>query len=156
MGFPIVSPAPFYLRHRTLILVLALLISILCITRIIAGLRSEEPWLNWLANLVLWLFVLLRALRQRLLLTEQGLEYTDSLTTVRVPWAQITRLVSRKALGIWPVEGLEGWTAAPKPRDLFIDLTQFSRSWRQERLGAILRQKVPQLFQASDLTRSAG
>jgi len=91
-----------------------------------------------------------------LLITEQGLEYSDSLTTVYVPWAQIARLVSRKALGIWPVEGLEVWTAAPRPKDLFIDLTQFGRSWRQERLGAILRQRVPQLFQDSDLTRSAG
>ncbi len=153
---PGVSPAPFHIRNRTLILVLAPLVSILCLTRIIAGLRSGEPWLNWLAGLILWLFLLLLALRRRLLCTQLGIEYTDSFTTVHVPWAQITRVVSRKALGIWPVEGLEVWASVPRPKDLFIDLTQFSKSWRQERLGAILRQRVPQLFEDSDLTRSVG
>jgi len=42
MDLPIVSPAPFYIRNRTLILVLAPLISILCVSRIIVGVRSGE------------------------------------------------------------------------------------------------------------------
>ncbi len=155
MELPGVLPVVFRLRNRTLILVVSPLVSVLCVIRIFANIRSGEPWLNWLAGLVLWLFLILLALRRRLLLTQQMLEYMDSFTTLHVPWAQITRLVSRRALGIWPVEGLQAWVAAPKPKDHFIDLTQFSRSWRQEPLGAILRGKAPHIFQESAVKGSA-
>ena len=143
MEHPGASQAVFHLRNRTLILVVSPPISVFRVTRILAGLRSGEPWLNWLAGLVLWLFLLLLALRRRLLFTQQGLDCTESLTTVHLPWERITRLKSRRTLGIWPVEGLEGWTEAAKHRDIFIDLTQFSRSWREDSLGAMLRGKEP-------------
>lgn len=149
------TPAVFYFRNRTLILVVAPPIAVFCFTRILAGLRSGEPWLNWLAGLVLWLFLLLVALCRRLVLTQHGLEYTEFFTTARVPWAQVTRLVSRRTLGIWPVEGLEVWTESPGPKDLLIELTQFNRSWRQDALGEILRSRAPHLFQQTALTRSA-
>jgi len=153
MELPSVSAAVFHLRNRTLILVVSPPIAVFSLTRILADLRAGEPWLNWLAAIVLWLFLLILALRRRLVLTQQGLEYTDSFTTAHVPWAQVSRLISRRTLGIWPVEGLEVWTASPRPKDLFIDLTQFSKSWRQEALGAILRGKAPHLFQESAVTR---
>lgn len=139
----------FYVRNRTMILVISPLISVYSFTRISAGLRSGEPWLNWLAGLVLWLFLLLVAIQRRLVLTPDGLEYREYFTTAHVPWKQVTRLVSRRALGIFAVEGLEVWTGSPRPRDLFIELTQFSRAWRQSTLGAILRGRAPQLFQES-------
>jgi len=144
-----VPPAVFCFRNRTLILVLAPPVAVFCSTRILANLRSGEPWLNWLAGLVLWLFLLTLALRRRLVLTQHGLEYTEFFTTAFVPWAQVTGLVSRRALGIWPVDGLQVWTQPPRPKDLFIDLTQFNRSWRHDALGAILRGKLPHLFQES-------
>jgi hypothetical protein len=145
----------FHLRNRTLILVVAPLVAALSLTQIVTGLRSGEPWLNWLAGLVLWLLLMVLALRRRLMLGQDGLEYTDVLTTVHVPWAQVVRLESRKTLGIWSVEGLEVWTGSSRPKDLFIDLTQFDRSWRQDALGAILREKVPHIFQESSRTASA-
>jgi hypothetical protein len=155
MELPGSSPAVFYLRNRTLILVLSPLVATLCLSRILAGVKSGEPWLNWLAGLVLWLFLFTLALRRRLVLTQHGLEYTDSFTTARVPWGQITRLSSRRTLGIWAVEGIELWTAAPKPKDRFIDLSQFSRSWRREPLGAILRERAPRLFHEAASPQSA-
>ena len=147
MVLPGISPAAFYLRNRTLILVLAPPLAAVCFLRTLAGVNSGDSYLNWLAGLVLWLFLLILALRRRLILTQHGLEYTDTFSTVHIPWAQITRLVSRKTLGIWSVDGLEAWTQFPRPKDLFIDLSQFSRSWRLEPLGAILRENAPHLFQ---------
>lgn len=144
-----ISPTVIHFRNRTLILVSFPPVAILACTRILANLRSGEPWLNWLAGLVLWLFLFFLALRRRLALTQQGLEYTEFITTTYVPWAQVTRLVSRKTLGLWLVDGLEVWTVDSGPKDLFIDLTQFGKSWRQEALGAILRKNAPHLFQQS-------
>ena len=155
MELPGISPAVFHLRNRTLILILSPPIMILAYARMLANLRSGEPWLNWLAGLVLWLFLLVLALRRRLVLTQHGLEYTEVFTTARVPWAQVTRIASRRTLGIWPVEGLEVWTQSPRPKDLFIDLPQFSRTWKQDPLGAILREKAPHLFQKGAPTGSA-
>jgi hypothetical protein len=149
------SPAVFHFRNRTLTLIAAPPIAVVCLTRLLSNLGSGEPWLNWLAGLVLWLFLLLVALCRRLVFTRQGIEYTDFFTTALVPWAQVTRLVSRKTLGIWPFEGLEAWTQPPRPRDVFIELTQFNRSWRHSALGAILQAKVPHLFHESGLTSSA-
>ena len=146
MEVPDDSPDVFHFRNRTLILIAAPPIALLCLMRIIGNLRSEEPWLNWLSGLVLWLFLLFVALRRRLVLSEQGLEYTEFFTTARVPWEQVTRLVSRKTLGIWTVEGLEAWTPPPKPRDIFIELTQFHRAWRRATLGTILQARLPRLF----------
>jgi hypothetical protein len=147
MGLTAVSPAVFRFRNRTLILVVAPLIAVYSFTRILANLRSGEPWLNWLAGLVLWLFLLIVALCRRLVLTQHGLEFTEFFTAISVPWAQVTRLVSRRTLGLWPAEGLEVWTQSPRLKDLFIDLTQFSRSWRHDALGSILRSRAPHLFQ---------
>lgn len=147
MDLPGVSPPVFHLRNRTVILVLSPLVFALSIARILDGLRSGEPWLNWLAALTVWLFLLILGLRRRLRLTQDGIEYRDSFTTDHVPWAQVARLVSRRTLGIWTVEGLEVRARSPRPRDHFIDLTQFSKSWRQDSIGAILREKAPHLFQ---------
>jgi hypothetical protein len=147
MDLPGISPAVFYVRNRKLILVFAPPLAILCAFRTLTGVNSGETYLNWLAGLVLWLFLLVLALRRRLLLTQQGLEYTSTFSTVHIPWAQVTRLVSRKSLGIWPVDGLQVWTQSPRPKDHFIDLSQFSRAWRLEQLGAILRELAPHLFQ---------
>jgi len=152
MELPSLSPSVFHIRNRTLILVASPLIAAISLSKFLAGLRAGEPWLNWIAALVLWPFLLALALRRRLVLTQDSLEYTDFFTTVHVPWAQVTRLVSRRTLGIWPVEGLEVWTESPGPKDLFIDLTQFSRSWRQDALGSILRGKAPHLFQQPAFT----
>ena len=110
MALPGLSPAVFHLRNRTLILIAFPVIAVLCLTRIIAGLRSGEPWLNWLAGLVLWLILLVVALRRRLVLGQHEIEYTDTFTTAHVPWSQVLRLESRKMLGIWSVEGLAVWT----------------------------------------------
>jgi hypothetical protein len=156
MQIPGISPAVFHLRNRTVILVLSPPIMILAFTRMLAGLRAGEPWLHWLAGFVLWLFLLILALRRRMVLTNEGLEYTEFLSTAYVPWAQVTRLVTRRTLGIWHVEGLEVWTQSPRPKDLFIDLAQFSRTWRQDPLGAILREKAPHLFQKSARAASTG
>lgn len=141
-----VPTAVFHVRNRTLILVVSPLILILTTTRIVANLRSCDPWLNWLAGLILWSILLTLALRQRLVLGEQGLDYTTFLNTIHIPWAQVTRINSRRTLWIWQFEGLEAWTLSPRPKDIFIDLTQFSRSWRQGPIGAILRSRAPHLF----------
>ncbi len=146
MELPGISPPVFYLRNRTSILVLSPLVAGFCVYRILVGLNSGEPWLSWLAGLLLWLFLFIIALRRRLVLTQHGLQYTESFTTIHIPWAQVTRLAVRRTLGIWTVEGLEVWTGTPKPKDRFIDLTQFGRSWKQEPLGAILRGSAPHLF----------
>jgi hypothetical protein len=147
MELPGISPAAFYLRNRRHILVLAPPLAVLCAFKTLTGMNSGETYLNWLAGLVLWLFLLIVALRRRLVLTQQGIEYTDTFSTVHIPWAQVTRLVSRKTLGIFPVDGLEAWTQSPRLADRFIDLSQFSRAWRLEQLGAILHERVPHLFQ---------
>ena len=150
-----ISTAVFHLRHRILILIASPPILLLCIERIAAEVRAGEPWLNWLASFVLWISLLGLALRRRLVLTEDGLAYTDFLTTDHVPWAHVTRLETRHRLGIWKSEGLRAWTMSVKPKDLFTDLTQFSKSWRNDALGSILREKLPRLFQQSTLTKRA-
>lgn len=151
----VTSPAVFYFRNRTLILVAAPPLLILCLARILANLQSGEPWLNWLAGLVLWLFLLALALRRRLVLAQDALEYTEFFTTTQVPWAQVIRISSRKTLGIWTVEGLEAWTRLPTYKDLFVDLTQFDRSWKQGPLGSALRDVAPSLFRQPASTESA-
>lgn len=147
MEVPDVSPAVFPFRNRTLILAATPPIALLCFTRILANMRSGEPWLNWLAGLVLWLYLFLLALRRRPVLTQEGFEYTDYFTTVHIPWAHITRLASRRPLGLWSIEGLEVSALSGGPDSLFIDLTQFSKSWRQETLGSMLRRTAPHLFE---------
>jgi len=146
MNPPSDPPAVFYIRNRVLILVAFPPIALFSLTRIFANLGTGEPWLNWLAGLVLWIFVFFLALRRRLVFGQSWLEYRESFTSTRIPWAQVTRVVSHRVIGIWPVEGLEVWTAAPGLNQGFIDLTQFSRSWRQGDLGKLLRAKAPHLF----------
>ena len=155
MALPLLPPAVFHWRYRAPVLVAAPLLVLICLTRMYAGVLSGAPWLNWLAGLVLWLLLLVLALRRRLVFSQDGLRYTESVSTIHVPWTQVSRLVSRKSLGIWPVEGLEVWTAAPVSRDHFIELTQFSKSWRQVPLGAILRVNAPHLFQEAPASGSA-
>jgi hypothetical protein len=146
MGLPGELPAVFHLRNRTVVLVVSPGVIVLSLYETLTGIRCGEPWLNWFAGLVVWLILLTSALRRRLVLTEQGLEYTDTFSTVRVPWPQVTRLLSRNVLGMWRIEGLDVWTASPERKDRFIDLSQFSRFWRHESLGRILRERAPQVF----------
>ena len=146
MKTPSDSPAVFYLRNRLLILAASPFIIVFSYLRILSNLRSEDPWLNWFFALLLWVYLLALAFRRRLALTQLGLDYTDFFTTAHIPWSQVTRLVSRRVLGIWPVEGLEVWMASAPPKEFFIDLTQFSKSWRQTAIGSILRTRSPQLF----------
>jgi hypothetical protein len=146
MAISLTAPAVFYPRQRPLILVAAPLIALLCVTQVMAGLESGEPWLNWLINLVLWTYLFVFALRRRLVLTEVGLEYADLLQTIHVPWAQVTRLDSRTWLWVLPIEGLQAWAGSPVPKEHFIELTQFSRRWRDGELGLTLRRWAPHLF----------
>ena len=39
------------------------------------------------------------------------------------------------------------WTATPGLKHGFIDLTQFSKSWRQDDLGRVLKARAPNLFE---------
>lgn len=146
MELPGISPAVYYLRNRTLLLILGPVIVIFCIVRFFETYRTGEPSLGWAVTLGLWLSLLVVALRRRLVLTSSGLEYTASLSTVRVRWSRVNGLVSRKMLGVWSVDGLSVRTEEPQPRDLFIDLRQFSRTWREDALGAAVRQRAPHLF----------
>jgi len=144
---PEIPPAIFHLRNRALILVTCPAIALICLSRILESLKSGDPWLNWLAGLVLWLLLFFLSLRRRLVLAQDWLEYTESFTTLRVAWDQVLRVSSRRALGVWSVEGLEIWTTTPGLKQHFIELTQFDRAWRQADLGRILRAKLPHLFQ---------
>ena len=155
MEAPSDPPEVFHFRNRTLILIATPPIAVLCIAEISSNLTSGEPWLNWLAGLVLWLFIFLVALRRRLAVSAQAIEYTEFFHTARIPWPQTTRIATRKTLGIWTVEGIEGLTQSPTPKDVFIELTQFSRSWRKSCLGTALRAKAPHLFRKSTFTTSA-
>ena len=146
MELPGISPAVYYLRNRTLLLILGPLVVILCLWRFLQAYRTDEPSLGWAISLGVWLFLLLVAWRRRLVLTAAGLEYTATLATVRVRWSRVNGLMSRKMLGVWDVDGLSVRTEEPQPRDLFIDLRQFSRSWREDALGAAIRQRAPHLF----------
>jgi hypothetical protein len=154
MDLPGISSAVFHFRHRAPILVLSLPIALFSLARALGGLRSGDPWLNWLAALILWLFLFVLALRRRLVIDSDGLHYTEFFSTDHVPWSHVTRLVSRRTLGLWSVEGLEVRAGGPTSRDLFIDLTQFAASWQQSPLGTILREKAPRLFQEPILPQS--
>jgi hypothetical protein len=156
MDLPGLSPAVFHFRHRASILLLSLPIALFSLARALAGLRSGGPWLNWLAALLLWVFLFVVALRRRLVIDHDGLHYTEFFSTDHIPWSHVTRLVSRRTLGIWSSEALEVRAGGSTARDLFIDLTQFGPSWRQGALGTILREKAPQLFQESVPPRSSG
>lgn len=146
MEHPDTTRAVFYIRNRTLILVLSPLVFILATSRIIANIRYGDPWLNWLAALVMWVFLFLLALRKRLVLTHDGLEYGEFFTTSSYMWSQLTGITSRKTLGIWTIEGLTVRTESLTTPENFIDLNQFSKRWRQEAIGAILRERAPHLF----------
>ncbi len=64
MALPVLPPAVFYWRYRTLVLVAVPLLILICVTRIYAGVLSGAPWLNWLAGLVIWLLLFVLALRR--------------------------------------------------------------------------------------------
>ena len=146
MDLPGISSPVYHLRHRTVLLVLGPPIAAFCLWQLLRAFQFDEPWLGWALTLGLWLSILLGALRRRLVLTPEGVEYTTSLRTIRVRWSRINGLLSRRVLGIWAVDGLSVRTEEPEARDLFIDLRQFSRAWREESLGAAIRQRVPHLF----------
>jgi hypothetical protein len=146
MELPGISPAVYYLRNRSLLLVLGPFLAIFCLLRFFRAYRTDEPSLGWAITFGLWLFLLLIAFRRRLVLTPEGLEYTASLRTIRVRWPRVNGLLSRKVLGVWAFDGLSVRTEEPEPRDLLIDLRQFSRAWREEALGAAIRQRAPHLF----------
>lgn len=86
-------------------------------------------------------------LRRRLVLTQEGLDFTDDFTTAHYAWSQVKGIITRKVLGIWQVEGLDARSGLPDPKQRFIDLTQFDRDWRQGDLGRALRVRAPHLFQ---------
>jgi hypothetical protein len=117
------------------ILIASLPVLVFCLLRLLANQRAGEPWLNWLVVLVVWLNLLIFALRRRLVLDQHGLEYTDLFVTHRLPWSQVSRLSSRRVLGLWRVEGLDVWTASPELKEFFIDLSQFGSSWRGTEIG---------------------
>lgn len=139
-------PAVFHLRNRLLILVLSPIVILLCGIRVIDGLRFGEPVLNWVAALLVWLGLTAIAIRRRLVLTREGVEYTDFLAPARYHWSHVTGVIRRRVLWVWPVEGLAIRTGAPDFKEVFIDLTQFSRSWRQSDLGIALKARAPHLF----------
>lgn len=144
---PEIPPAVFHLRNRALILVASPAIALLCLARILENLKSGDPWLNWLAGLVLWVLLFCLSLRRRLVLAQDWLEYTETFTTLRVRWDQVLRVSSRRTFGVWRVEGLEIWTTTPGLRQHFVELTQFGKAWRQDELGRLLRARLPHLFQ---------
>lgn len=138
-------PAVFHLRNRVVILVASPPVLLLAGERFMNGLRRGEVALNWLAGFILWLFLALLALRRRIVLTTEGLEYTDFFAPARYSWSVVTDVVTRKFLGAWPVEGLAIRAGPPDFREVFIDLNQFGRSWRKGDLGAALRTRAPHL-----------
>ena len=148
-------PAVFYLRNRTAMLLLSPPVMLFCLAMIWSRVRAGELWLNWLANLVLWSSLLVMALRRKLTLTQDGLHFSDLMTSHWIPWPQVIRLETRRRLAVWTIEGLVAFTAEAKPRDIFVDLRQFSKSWRDGPIGAILRKRRPDLFAALALPRSA-
>lgn len=149
MQLPDGSPSIFHTWNRVWVLGSFPLVAALCLLGMRANLRAGKDWLNWLVPLVVWLILFMIALRRRLVIDQDGLEYTDVFSTIRVPWRQVTRLITRTTLGLWRADGLEGWIVSPEAKDVFIDLSQFSKSWRQDAIGATLRKMAPHLFQAT-------
>lgn len=142
----VLPPAVFHSRNRTLILVSFPPVAMVCVAMLIDGLRGGELRLNWVAALGVWTFSTLLAIRRRLVLTADGLGYTDFLFSAHYRWPQVTGVVRRKALGVWPVEGHAIQTGPPEFREVFVELTQFGRFWRQDDLGVALRARAPHLF----------
>jgi hypothetical protein len=142
-------PAVFHLRNRAAILVLSPPVLLFCAGMGLARVRTGQPWLNWLAAFVVWIFLLALALRRRLVLTDEGLQYTETFSTFHIPWAHVSRAESRRVLGVWSIEGLVAWEDTPQPHDVFIDLTQFDKSWRQGALAIALQKRHPNLFSGS-------
>ena len=147
MRTPNNSPAIFYLRNRLIILAASPFVIAFCFFRILSNLRSDDPWLNWFFALIVWANLLALAIRRRLTLTPLGIDYTDFFTPVHIPWSQVTRVAPRRVFDLWTVEGLDVWVESPRLKEFFIDLTQFSKSWRGTVIGSILRTRVPHLFQ---------
>jgi hypothetical protein len=143
-------PAVFHLHNRTAILVLSPPVLLFCSALALARVRAGQPWPIWLAALVVWICLLGLALRRRLVLTDEGLEYTESFSTIRIPWAHVSRLESKRILGVWSIEGLVAWEDTPRLRDVFINLTQFDKAWRQGALAFALQKRRPSLFSESN------
>ena len=141
------SPAIFHLRNRPIILATSPFIIVYCFYRILANIGAGDPWLNWFFALIVWVYLLALAIRRRLALTPLGIDYTDFFTPVHIPWSQVTRVTSRKVLGLWTIEGLDVWVESPRLKEFFIDLTQFSKSWRGTAIGSIVRTSSPHLLQ---------
>src|SRR5574341_170226 len=126
------------------------------------GDRPKPDLLTWM-NVALGVFwalwgtvFLIMAFRTRLIVGEDGIEYTDGFGRVRGAWPDVTRITQERS-GILRVDflylresrfdapGWLAWMVGPKIRQR-VPISLFGRDWRSTQLGDDLRHHAPQLF----------
>ncbi len=141
-------PGVYHVRNRVFIIILSSATIIWALLELFQVFTPPSPFLLAFIWLALWLYVLFNALRRRLVISEDGLEYTGDFSRLRVKWSEVKYIESRRQFLylFWTTEGLVIRTDLPDAKEHFVDLQQFSRNWRHEPLGQVLMMKAPHLF----------
>jgi hypothetical protein len=136
------SPDVIVLRrpNRGLFIVLTLSLAILIL---LLALRSSTPPALYFLLAAIYLGWALDALYRRLTVTPDGLVYRRLLSTTTVRWEDIRTIVSEGTLS--RQETLLVQPAGARP--IRIPISYFSRTWRNDRLGKILKDKAPHIFE---------
>jgi hypothetical protein len=148
---PTPTTLTLYRPGRTLFVFLTLLLAILVLFFAPDDPAYLIPYLFLAAFYLVWAA---DAFYRRLTVNPDGLDYRRLLSTTTARWTDIKAIVTsgmlirQESLQIQP-----SWP--PGAPAVIIPLTLFSRSWRTGALGQLLKEKAPQLFQASDGSLSA-
>jgi len=140
-------PAVYHIKNRVLLIGACIFLLISTFFELRGESRSLFRCFTGV-SLFVWTYILLIALRRRLAISQEGLEYDSEFTTLRVRWSEVKAIVKRRTINTlwWTTEALVIRTDVPDSKEYFIDLRQFGRRWRHEPLGAVLQMKAPHLF----------
>ncbi len=111
--------------------------------------KTTAPRAATILWIVVWAYILLMALLRRLVINDDGIEYSTEANKLKVKWSEVRYIENRKSFAnLWfAAEGLVIRTDLPDAKEHFVELTQFGgRHWRTGSLGAVLQLKAPQLF----------
>jgi len=140
------SHAVFYQKRRSSLLLIG---AFVILTWLVYFLPRGSLPLLWLVLSIMMPALIFVAYRRRLTLTDSGIEYRSSFSTVRAQWSQSDSIVARRVLStaFINVEGIMVRTLeGPQFHRAFIPLSLFGNKWREEQLGQIVWAKAPHLF----------
>jgi len=142
-------PGVYHVRNRTRVIVITVIILTLSFFELFNVVKAHSPPVFTLFWIIFWSFMLLVTVSRRLVINEEGLEYSNEARTLRVKWSEVKYIEKRRKFVnlYFPTEGLVIRTDLPDAKEHFVDLTQFGGAlWRTKPLGTVLQMKAPHLF----------